>query len=269
MTPAGGGRLSVVGTPIGNLLDLSPRALRTLSEADVIAAEDTRRTGLLLARHGIRKPLVSYFEGNEQRRAEELCRRVRAGEHVALVSEAGMPAVSDPGFRLVRACIDADLPVTVVPGPSAVLAALCGSGLPPSDVRFIGFLPRAAGRRRARIAELRDDRATLVLFEAPGRLASTLGELCELFGDRPAAVARELTKVHEEFVRGRLSDLRDRFAQDEPRGEVTLVVEGSRGSEPAPADDALTAAVRAALRAGATPRDVYRLAVDISGSMPR
>lgn len=258
------GRLFVVGTPIGNLEDLSPRAIRTLGEADVVAAEDTRRTGLLLSRHGLRRPLVSYFEGNEARRADELCGRIRAGEVVALVSEAGMPAVSDPGFRLVRRCIDAGLPVTVVPGPSAVLAALVGSGLPVSEFRFVGFLPRAAGRRRARLAALRRDDATLVLFEAPGRLVAMLAELREAFGDRRAAVARELTKLHEEFVRGKLSELQEQFLARPVRGEVTVVVEGGRPQEPAPEDDALAAAVRAALSAGATSRDIYRLAVRLA-----
>ena len=263
------GRLSIVGTPIGNLEDLSPRALRTLAEADVVAAEDTRRAGLLLARHGLRRPLLSYFEANEARRAEELCRRIRGGEQVALISDAGMPAISDPGYRLVRLCIDAGLVLCVVPGPSAVLAALVGSGLPVSDFRFVGFPPRSGGKRRSWLAGLRTEKTTLILFEAPGRLHRTLQELYETWGDRQAAVARELTKLHEEFVRGSLSDLVTRFASKAPLGEVTVVVEGSRAAEPAPADDALRAAVRAALVAGATARDVYRLAVALAQEVGR
>jgi len=263
------GRLSIVGTPIGNLEDLSPRALRTLSAADVIAAEDTRRAGLLLQRIGLRRPLVSYFEGNEARRAEDLCARIRAGEHVALISDAGTPLVSDPGYRLLRLCIDAGLPVTVLPGPCAAIAALCGSGLPPSEFRFVGFLPRAAGKRRARLASLRADPATLILFEAPNRLVDTLEEIGETMGDRRAAVARELTKIHEEFVRGRVSELRAHFSAHPPRGEITLVVEGGAEAAPQRTPGALEDAIRPALAAGATPRDIYRVAMDVAREMGR
>lgn len=265
----GGGHLSVVGTPIGNLEDLSPRALRTLSAADVVAAEDTRRAGLLLQRIGLRRPLVSYFEGNEARRAEELCARIRAGEHVALISDAGMPAISDPGYRLVRLCIDAALPVSVVPGPSAVLAALCGSGLPPSEFRFLGFLPRAAGKRRARLAGLRSDPATLILFEAPSRLVDTLGEIGETLGDRRAAAGRELTKIHEEFVRGRIGELQAHFSATPPLGEITLVVEGGAEADPEPTPGVLEGAIRNALVQGSTPRDIYRAAMDVARALGR
>jgi 16S rRNA (cytidine1402-2'-O)-methyltransferase len=264
------GRLSLVGTPIGNLEDLSPRARRTLAEADRIAAEDTRRAAILLGRFDIRRPVMSCFHANEARRAGEICARIREGAHVALITDAGMPAVSDPGYRIVRACLDAALPVEVIPGPSAVLAALAGSGLPSDEFRFVGFLPRAAGKRRARLAALRADPATLVLFEAPNRLTGTLSEIAEAFVERRAVVARELTKVHEEFVRGSIADLRAHFDAHPPKGEVTLVVEGAPApSRPDGPTDALSSAIADALAAGATPRDIYRAAVETARVLGR
>ncbi|HEX2426058.1 MAG TPA: 16S rRNA (cytidine(1402)-2'-O)-methyltransferase [Actinomycetota bacterium] len=247
------GTLFVVGTPIGNLGDLTERARQTLDAVDVVAAEDTRRSGRLLARLGISKPLVSFFEGNEERRTAELVERLGEGDDVALVTDAGTPGVSDPGFRLVRACIDANIPVTAVPGPSAAIAALVVSGLPTDRFAFEGFLPRRAGERRARLAALADDPRTLVLFEAPSRLASLLTDALAVMGDRRVAVARELTKLHEEVVRGRFSKVLERFATAAPRGEIVVVVEGA----PPPSRDPAGALdeARGLVRGGARKRD--------------
>jgi 16S rRNA (cytidine1402-2'-O)-methyltransferase len=221
--------LYVVPTPIGNLEDITLRALRVLREVAVVAAEDTRSAQRLLSHHQISAPTVSYFEGNEAQRAEELVARLAAGESVALVSEAGMPGVSDPGARLVARAIAANVTVTVLPGPSAAIAALVGSGLPTESFLFVGFLPREPGPRRERIGQLRSAFATLIFYEAPGRVGATLADLAEALGEsRPACVARELTKIHEELVRAPLGELQRRYADEPPRGEVTLVVGGAR-----------------------------------------
>jgi 16S rRNA (cytidine1402-2'-O)-methyltransferase len=220
------GRLFLVGTPIGNLGDMTERAKETLAGVDVVAAEDTRRTGRLLSRFGIKRPLVSLFEGNEARRTAELLTGLREGKDVALVTDAGMPLISDPGHRLVRACVDEGIDVRVVPGPSAVTAALAVSGLPSDRFVFEGFLPRKAGDRRERIRSLADERRTIVVFESPLRLETLLRDVLEEVGDRRVAVARELTKLHEEVVRGRASEVLARIAGAEPKGEVVVVVEG-------------------------------------------
>ena len=220
------GRLFLVGTPIGNLGDMTERAKETLSGVDVVAAEDTRRTGRLLSRFGIKRPLVSLFEGNEARRTAELLTGLREGKDVALVTDAGMPLISDPGHRLVRACVDEGIDVRVVPGPSAATAALAVSGLPSDRFVFEGFLPRKAGDRRERIRSLADERRTIVVFESPLRLETLLRDVLEEVGDRRVAVARELTKLHEEVVRGRVSEVLARIAGAEPRGEVVVVIEG-------------------------------------------
>jgi 16S rRNA (cytidine1402-2'-O)-methyltransferase len=225
------GTLYLVGTPIGNLGDLTDRARATLGEADVVAAEDTRRTGALLRRLGIRAPeLVSFFEGNERERAGELLGALRHGQDVALVTDAGMPSVSDPGFRLVRACAEEGIDVRVVPGPSAAVAALVVSGLPTDRFVFEGFLPRRAGDRRERLRALAKDPRTIVLFESPRRVAATLEEVVEALGDRRVALARELTKVHEETLRGLASEvLAEVRRRGQLKGEVALVVEGALG----------------------------------------
>jgi 16S rRNA (cytidine1402-2'-O)-methyltransferase len=248
------GTLFVVGTPIGNLGDITQRARETLERVDVVAAEDTRRTGRLLKRLGVSTPLVSFFEGNEPRRIGELIGRLRDGANVALVSDAGMPAVSDPGYRLVRACVDAGISVTPVPGPSAVLAALVVSGLPMDRFVFEGFPPRRAGDRRRRLTALRDDPRTVVLFEAPGRVVVFLRDALDVLGDRRVAVARELTKLHEEVVRGRLSDVVVRLEAFPPRGEIVVVIEGSAGV-PAADHGAVLAEARALVEAGARKRE--------------
>jgi 16S rRNA (cytidine1402-2'-O)-methyltransferase len=222
------GRLYLVGTPIGNLGDLTERAAVTLAAVDLIAAEDTRRTGRLLAHLGIRKRMVSLFEGNERERTEELLEVLRAGEDVGLVTDAGMPAISDPGFRLVRACAESHIEVRVIPGPSAVTAALVVSGLPAERFIFEGFLPRKVGERRERLRALSRDPRTVVVFESPLRLATLLRDVLVELGDRRVAVARELTKLHEEVLRGRVSEIVARLGDGDLKGEVVVVLEGHR-----------------------------------------
>lgn len=221
------GRLLVCPTPIGNLEDVTLRVLRALGEADVIACEDTRRTRVLLARHGIEAAsLVSFYDRNERIRTRELVARMRAGKTVALVSDAGMPVVSDPGFQLVRECRAAGVPVEVLPGPSAVLVALVASGLPVARWCFVGFLPRKRGQRERLLA---DTSETLVAFESPHRLAATLQMLADIDPARPVAVCRELTKLHEEVVCGSAGELAERYRERPPKGEVVLVLGGADG----------------------------------------
>lgn len=236
---AGHGQIVLAATPIGNLGDASPRLIELMTSADVVAAEDTRRLIHLARGLGIRVPgrLVSYHEHNEVARTAELLDEVREGKTLLVVSDAGMPAVSDPGFRLVEAAVAQDITVTAVPGPSAVLTALALSGLPTDRFAFEGFLPRKPGERSARLAELANERRTMVFFEAPHRLAAMLRALTESFGDeRPAAVARELTKLHEEIRRGTLLDLL-RWAEGEVRGEIAVVVGGAPEGAAPRADD--------------------------------
>jgi 16S rRNA (cytidine1402-2'-O)-methyltransferase len=222
----GHGRLVLVATPIGNLDDLSARAAQALQEADVVAAEDTRRSRRLLDHVGARPgALVSHHEHNEDRRIPELLDRVAAGETVVVVTDAGTPGVADPGFRLVRAAVERGIAVEAVPGPSAVLHALVVSGLPTDRFAFEGFLPRKTGARGRRLAELADDPRTLILYISPHRAAKELAAAAEAFGDRPAALCRELTKLHEEVWRGTARELAERAA-DGVRGELTLVVAG-------------------------------------------
>jgi 16S rRNA (cytidine1402-2'-O)-methyltransferase len=221
------GTLWLVGTPIGHLGDITERARRVLGDVDLIACEDTRRTRGLLVHLGIRgASLTSFFEGNERRRMPELMGHLRAGRDVAVVSDAGMPGLSDPGERLVRAAVAEGIPVDVVPGPSAAVTALVVSGLPAARFAFEGFLPRKAGERRARLEQLAEELRTVILFESPRRLGALLSDAAEALGNRRAAVVRELTKVHQEVVRGSLSELASRYDTEEPRGEVVVVVEG-------------------------------------------
>lgn len=226
------GRLYIVGTPIGNLGDMTDRARDTLSAVDIVAAEDTRRTGRLLARFGVKRRMVSLFEGNERDRTISLLAELRDGKDVALVSDAGMPSISDPGFRLVRACADEGIDVRVVPGPSAVTAALVVSGLPVERFVFEGFLPRKAGERRERLRAMAHDPRTFVVFESPRRVATLLRDITKELGDRRVALARELTKIHEEVLRGRASEVLARLEGSDPKGEVVLVIEGNREQGP-------------------------------------
>lgn len=220
------GCLFVCSTPIGNLQDVTLRLLTTLAEVDLVAAEDTRRTRKLLTAHGIHARLVSYHEANEHARTPELMQRLQRGEQIALVTDAGTPSVSDPGYRMIGACIEAGVAVEVIPGPSAVLAALVLSGLPAARFAFEGFLPRKPGERRRRLEALADDDRTMVFFEAPGRLPAVLEVMLEVFGPRRAVVARELTKLHEEVVRATLGDLAGALGDEALQGEIAVVVEG-------------------------------------------
>ena len=244
------GRLVVCPTPIGNLEDVTLRVLAALREADLVACEDTRRTRILLDRYGVGGELVSYHEHNERARAAELVKQMQAGTVVALVSDAGMPLVSDPGFVLVQACVAAGLGVEVLPGPSAALSALVASALPAERWRFFGFLPRKRGELERVLAETE----TLVAFESPRRLAATLEVLAEHQPERAVAVCRELTKVHEEVVRGTAAELAARYRSEPPRGEIVLVVgSGAPAGRRATSRRAL-AALRRLVDAGAKPR---------------
>jgi 16S rRNA (cytidine1402-2'-O)-methyltransferase len=252
----------VCPTPIGNLEDVTLRVLAALREADVVACEDTRRTRVLLDRYGVTAPLVSYHEHNEERRARELVERMRRGETVALVSDAGMPLISDPGYVLVRDAVAAGLAVEVLPGPSAALAALVASALPADRWRFTGFLPRRKGELREVLSE---PGGTLVAFESPRRVPGTLAVLAELDPERPVAVCRELTKAHEEVVRGTAAELAARYAGSPPRGEVVLVVGGAGGPADRGVDPRAVDAVRRLVDAGARPRPAAAVVAELTG----
>ncbi|MBA3569205.1 MAG: 16S rRNA (cytidine(1402)-2'-O)-methyltransferase [Pyrinomonadaceae bacterium] len=221
------GKLYVVATPIGNLEDLTYRAARVLSEVDLIACEDTRHSQKLLNHYGIKTKTLSYHEHNERDRAGELLTSIRSGLSVALVSDAGTPGISDPGFRVVRMALEAGLRVVPIPGPTALVSALVASGLPSDEFFFAGFLPARSGARRARLADLAAIPSTLVFYEAPHRIVSSLEDARGILGEREAVVARELTKMHEEVLRGRLSELADKLSQaaQEPRGEMVVVID--------------------------------------------
>lgn len=237
-------RLVLVGTPIGNLADLAPRAIDTLAAADVIACEDTRRTGRLLAHVGVKGPrLMAVHEHNERGRADEIVELVRAGQTVALVTDAGMPGISDPGQKVVEAVVAAGLAVQTVPGPTALVAALVSSGLSPERFVFDGFLPRKGKERKQRLAALADERRTIVLYEAPHRLAVTLADLVDALGpSRRVALARELTKLYEEIWRGTLTEAVHHVDETDPRGEYVLVIEGAPDAPP-PTDEVVAAAL--------------------------
>ncbi|MEK6320712.1 MAG: 16S rRNA (cytidine(1402)-2'-O)-methyltransferase [Acidobacteriota bacterium] len=216
------GTLYIVATPIGNLEDITLRALRVLKEVDLIACEDTRHTRKLLAHYQISKPTVSYHEHNERERAAELIKKLEAGLSIALVSDAGTPLISDPGFQIVRDAIARQIPVVPIPGPSALVTALSAAGLPTGDFAFVGFLPSRGAARRARLKGLADVKSTLIFYEAPHRIKETIEDARIAFGDRECVIARELTKLHEEFVRGRLSEIE--VPEGSARGEIVLLV---------------------------------------------
>jgi 16S rRNA (cytidine1402-2'-O)-methyltransferase len=265
----GTGRVVLVGAPLGNVGDASGRLREVLASADVVAAEDTRRL-LRLARDldiTVAGRIVSYFEGNEERRTPDLVQALRDGLVVAVVTDGGMPSVSDPGYRLVRAALDAGFAVTAAPGPSAVTTALALSGLPSDRFAFEGFLPRTGSGRRSRLRELAAEPRTLVFFEAPHRIAGALADLAGAFGaDRPAAVCRELTKTYEEIRRGGLGELASWAAQAEPRGEITVVVAGAPARpQERPADEVLRAAVAEREAAGDSRRDAIQAVADAFG----
>ena len=259
MSAVSAGRLVVCPTPIGNLEDVTLRVLSALRDANVVACEDTRRTRVLLERYGVSAKLVSYHEHNERARAAQLVERMHKGDVVALVSDAGMPLVSDPGFVLVRACVAAGLAVEVLPGPSAALSALVASALPADRWRFVGYLPR----KRGEFALLLRSPETIVAFESPNRVAASLGVLAAIDAERPVAVCREMTKIHEEIVRGSAGELAARYASQQPRGEVVLVVGAAPAAEPelGPALDAL----RKLVAAGAKPRAASSVVASLTG----
>ncbi len=221
---AGTGCLYLVATPIGNLEDITMRAIRILKEADMIACEDTRQTQKLLQHYGIRKEMVSYHEHNELTRSPELVIELEQGAKIALVSDAGTPGISDPGHRLVTLCLRHHIPVVPIPGPSALVAALAASGLPTEEFLFLGFLPPRAGARRKALDALKAESRTLVIYEAPHRVVETLADASEILGPRPGVIAREITKIHEEFLRGPLAELLDSARKRAPRGEITLLI---------------------------------------------
>jgi 16S rRNA (cytidine1402-2'-O)-methyltransferase len=269
------GVLYVVATPIGNLEDASPRALRVLSEVALIACEDTRHSARLLSAFGIRTPTISYFEHNEERRTPELVERLRRGESIAIITDAGTPAISDPGYRLVRAVLAEGLRVVAVPGPSAVIAALSIAGLPTDRFTFEGFLPQRASARDRALEMLKREPRTMVFFEAARRLAATLAAMERIFEvGRGAAVVREMTKTFEESVRGTLAELRARFAANEARGEIVIVVAG------APESSTTTAAadkdtgvgaitVEALCEAGVSLKDASAAVARVTGASRR
>jgi len=274
------GTLYIVATPIGNLEDITLRAIRVLKEVDLIACEDTRHTRKLLAYYQISKPTISYHEHNEPERAAELIKKLEAGQSIALVSDAGTPLISDPGFRIVREAVARDLNVVAIPGPSALIAALSASGLPTTEFTFAGFLPPRQTARRARFKQLADANSTLVFYEAPHRIKAALEDAREVLGERECVVARELTKLHEEFLRGPLSEIVIRDA--EARGEIVLMIgppanDRAKQREPAASHsivkdieelmrteeiDQKTALKRVARDRGIGKSEAYRLMID-------
>jgi 16S rRNA (cytidine1402-2'-O)-methyltransferase len=265
------GTLYLVATPIGNLEDITLRALRVLREADLIACEDTRQTGKLLAHFGISKPMVSYHEHNEAARTEELIAKLEGGSNIALVSDAGTPLVSDPGYRLVTAAVAAGFVVVPIPGASAVLGALSGAGLATDAFRFCGFLPPKSGQRKKVLEVLRGEDCTLVFYEAPHRILDTLDDVAAVYRDRPVVVARELTKLHEEFLRGTADEIRAQLAaRASVKGEITLLIgKGAALISDTPIEDAvrelerkgvprMDAIKQVARERGLSKREVYK-----------
>ncbi len=251
------GVLRLVATPIGNLEDITYRAVRVLREADLIACEDTRQTRKLLDHYGIQKPTISYHEHNEATRAGELVARLAGGASVALVSDAGMPLVSDPGYRVVRAAIDAGIQVEPVPGASAALAALAASGLATDAFSFGGFLPHKPGQRLKLLESLADEQATAIFYEAPHRILESLEAIAQALGPRPVVVARELTKIHEEFLRGTAEEVRAQLAaRDAVKGEITLLI--GKATAPPPDDTPLPEAVEALVSGGMAKMDAIK-----------
>lgn len=259
------GTLYIVATPIGNLEDMTFRAVRILGEVDLIAAEDTRHTRKLLTHFGISRPLVSYFDHNQQIKGQQIIAALAEGKSVALVSDAGTPCISDPGYQLVRDAAAAGVTVVPLPGGCAAIAALSASGLPTDEFTFVGFLPNRQGKRRERLSLLAAEPRLLVFYEAPHRLAATLADMAELFGDRNAVVAREMTKIYEEIARGRLPELATRFGETPAQGEVViLVAAGEPQPEHAPPD--MADMLRTALAAGCTVKEAVQRVTALSGA---
>ncbi len=274
------GALYIVATPIGNLEDITLRALRVLKEVDLIAAEDTRHTQTLLHHYGIKTPLTSYHEHNERSKAQSLVERLARGENIALVSDAGTPAISDPGYRLVVEALRNSMQVIPIPGASALAAALSAAGLPTDRFTFEGFLPAKKQERKTTLEALKRAPQTLIFYEAPHRLRESLGDILQILGDREIVIGRELTKLHEEFLRGDASDVIERLAEREVKGEVTILVHGSTG-EPEISADRLRAEIVRLIESGSgvkeiseevggryglAKREVYRLALEVKNS---
>lgn len=236
------GNLYLVSTPIGNLEDVTLRALRVLKEVDLIVCEDTRQTGKLLDHYRIQKPLESFFEQNERTKIKRVVKRLIDGESIALVTDAGTPSVSDPGYRLVKAAVEKGVKIVPLPGPSAVTAALVVSGLPTDSFVFVGFLPAKEGQRRNFLNGLKGERRTIVAFESPNRLIFALKSILAVWGDRPICVTRELTKIHEELIRGSVSEVIERFKDRAVKGEITLVLAGSESTSLLRSDEVGTVA---------------------------
>jgi 16S rRNA (cytidine1402-2'-O)-methyltransferase len=257
--------LYLVATPIGNLEDITLRALRVLREVSLIACEDTRHTRKLLDHFGIQQPTISYHEHNELKRAEELTARLLNGESIALVTDAGTPGISDPAYRLVVAALAHNLPVIPIPGATALIAGLIASGLPTDAFLFVGFLPAKRNARREKLAALRSVRETLVMYEAPHRIRETLLEAQAVLGNRRAALAREITKLHEQFLRGTLSDISAQL--QEPRGEITLVIAGASEAElqPAPSTASLTTQLAQLMQTGISRNDALKQLAKMRG----
>jgi 16S rRNA (cytidine1402-2'-O)-methyltransferase len=277
------GTLYIVATPIGNLEDITFRAVRTLKEVDLIAAEDTRHSRKLLSHFGISRPLTSYFDHNKEFKGNYLLGKLSEGLSVALISDAGTPCISDPGYQLVRDAAAAGVRVVPIPGPSAAITALAASGLTTNRFTFEGFLPNRLGKRRERLTHLKDDDCVLIFYESPNRLAASLADMAEILGDREAVVARELTKIYEEFVRGPLSRVAEKFGEGKVRGEVVILVAPAAGQEEidgpsvssilqrllASGDISLKDAVkRVALETGLPRGEVYDEALKLKAGLP-
>lgn len=260
------GILYVVGTPIGNLSDLSPRAAQTLSEVDFIAAEDTRVTVKLLNHLGIKKPMISYFEHNKQFKGEVICQRILAGESCAVVTDAGMPCISDPGEELIKQCADFGIKTEVVPGPSAVISALCVSGLATGRFTFEGFLSVNKKSRREHLESLLGEKRTMIFYEAPHKLANTLRDFYDTFGERKLTIARELTKLHEEIIRTTTKEALERFGDGSLKGEMVLVLEGDTATkkEEYTLEDAVVVA-QSLVAEGERPTDAAKKAASLTG----
>ena len=271
------GALYIVPTPIGNLEDITFRAVRVLKEVDLVAAEDTRHSQVLLNHYGIRTPLTSYHEHNERSKARELVERLRQGTSIALLSDAGTPMISDPGYRLMVEAIGAGVQVIPLPGPSALTAALTAAGLPTDRFGFEGFLPAKKSERRSTLEALRNDTRTLIFYETPHRLKETLADLAEVFGDRDVAIGREISKVHEEFLRGAIREVLAKLEQQNVRGEITLIVQGATSGAPVQEEELINEIRQLAengmrvkeisellgARHGIAKREVYRLALRV------
>jgi len=258
------GTLYLVSTPIGNLEDITLRALRVLKEVSLIAAEDTRRARVLARRYEIDTPITSYFEGNKLTKLGRVLEALEVGD-IALISEAGTPGLSDPGYELIRAAIERAIPVVPVPGPSAPITALVVSGLPSDSFVYLGFLPRRRSARRQVLTEVAEERRTLVAFEAPHRLRESLADIEAVFGDRPLVVCRELTKLHEEVWRGTVAQARTHFGEVEPRGEFTLVIGGAAGEPGRWSEEQVRAALDELLAQGLTRPAAARSVAAVSG----